>query len=279
MQRLTGRSIRVQTAARLLTTRTQLGSWKIRFTNLVSGRFTELLFERSFRPKLESLRLQLHEETGQRNYLDYRISADPDFEIGINLKNAGVQYRESAKWVGLHPEDTLPIATYKIFGSEVARIPPLIYVFLVDWTLLERLRAIYWTKLLNDQERAVFRFIARARAIPRNVEDAFIDGTAGRGLARLTRLLGYASLEPSELPFRAISAGKCRRIFYDHHDRSPYVYRRRMNTDPNVHISVSEETLSFAVFVDKYLASAKSRRDLLTELRHTIHLRVVSPSV
>ena len=56
----------------------------------------------------------------------------------LSLVVSGCVFRPPAPLPGnlpLPPEDTLPIATYKIFGSEVAPIPPLVYVYLVDWTL------------------------------------------------------------------------------------------------------------------------------------------------
>lgn len=137
-----GRRIRSSTVGKLLVFRVERTQWKARFANLVSGRFTELVFERTFRSALESLELRLIEETVGHTYVDYRIEGSHGFALAVNLKNAGVQYREAARWVGLDPEDTLPIATYKIFGSEVAATPPLVYIYLVDWTLLERLREV-----------------------------------------------------------------------------------------------------------------------------------------
>ena len=48
-------------------------------------------------------------------------------------------------------------------------------------------------------------------------------------------------------------AARCARVFYEDHKRSPYVYQRRMNTDPNVHISVEAETVPFERVISKYL--------------------------
>lgn len=213
-----------------------------------------------------------------RNFLDYRIADDGAFELAINLKNAGVQYRDSKKWVGLDPADTLPIATYKIFGSELAGIPPLIYVYLVDWTLLERLRLAYW-EALSENERQLFRVLACSRGVPRDVEDAFIECTVQERFDHLVASVDYDRDDLTDLPFRAISAGRCRRLFFDQHERSPYVYRQRMNTDPNVHISVAAETLPFATFVGRFLATPAGRDGLLRELSTTKQVTIPAPSV
>lgn len=265
--------------AALLGASTERAVWKIRFTNLVSGRFTELLFEEAFRERLADVGLDLIEETAHRNFLDYRIiERDGDFALAVNLKNAGVQYRDSAKWVGLEPEDTLPIATYKIFGSEVAAIPQLVYVYLVDWTLLERLRSAFW-KALSEEERTAFRLLTSVRGLPREIEDAFIEGTVHERLRHFVDDVGYGGRDLEELPFRAISAGRCRRLFYDRHERSPYVYRQRMNTDPNVHISVKDETVPFGDFIERFLSTREARASLITELDRTTEVTIPAPGV
>ncbi|MGH2653613.1 MAG: hypothetical protein ACRDHV_04590 [Actinomycetota bacterium] len=274
-----GRRILASTLARLLTSRVERSQWKVRFANLVSGRFTELVFERAFRSTLEALGLQLIEETSAHTYVDYRIEDGRGFELAVNLKNAGVQYREAARWVGLDPEDTLPMATYKIFGSEVAAIPPLVYVYLVDWTLLKRLREAYWHSALNGDERDAFRLLTSVKGLTRSLEDSFIDCTIRQRLDLLIKEVGYEGRDLIGLPFRTISAGRCRRIFYEHHDRSPYVYRQRMNTDPNVHISVRDETVPFSTFIERYLATSDGRQALLLELDRKETQEVPAPSV
>jgi hypothetical protein len=215
----------------------------------VSGTFTEQAFERAFTHQFESLGLRLLSETEKTTWVDYRVQEqDGDFALAINLKNAGVQYRLSLEWVELEPADTLPIATYKIFGSEIADIPPLVYVYLVDWTLLPRLRAAYWSAL-SELERNIFRLLACTQGIPRALEAAFIDATVKERLDLLLDDVGYDVDTLSQLPFQAISAARCRRIFYERHGRSPYVFRQRMNTDPNVHVSVTDETMAFSRFL------------------------------
>ncbi len=103
------------------------------------------------------------------------------------------------------PEDTLPIATYKIFGSTVREGHiPLIYVYLVDWKLIPRLRTAFWSAL-SDAERTVFQLMTSFRSVPRKLEDCFIECTISERLATLYTAVGYTENALAELPFRAIS--------------------------------------------------------------------------
>ena len=67
---------------------------------------------------------------------------------------------------------------------------------------------------------------------------------------------------------------RCARVFYEDHKRSPYVYQRRMNTDPNVHISVEAETVPFERVISKYLSSRAARRRLLDGLTSTTTMAI-----
>lgn len=254
--------------------------WNVRFANLVSGRFTELLFHRVYGASLESLGVHVTETTGEHDWVDYLLlKPEEEFALGINVKNAGVQFRVAQDLVGLAPGDTLPIATYKIFGSTAREGHiRLVYVYLVDWGLILRLRSSYWATL-NPQEQALFRAMTSFKGMPRKLEDRFIETTVGDRLAQLCRGVGYSDDALETLPFRAISGRRCQRIFYLDHGRAPYVYVRRMNTDPNVHVSVSTETLHFSAFIERWLSTSDRRAELLSGLEHTEGMQVPDPPV
>jgi hypothetical protein len=272
-----GKRIRPDTVNRLLAADVQRASWKIAFANLVSGRFTELVFLAAYGAKAREVGLRLVEETTDRSFLDYRVLPLDDretFALSINVKNAGVQMASAERFFGLAADDSIPMATYKMFGGSSANIPPLIYVYLVDWTLLERLRKAYWEQGLSEHERRVFQLLANVQGIPRDVEDAFIGATVDARLPLLAAAVGYGSL--AGLPFRAVSAARCKQIFYENHQRSPYVFVRRMNTDPNVHISVRDETLQFDVLANQ-LSTVAQRAHLLTALERTKAFQIPDP--
>ena len=255
-------------------------TWNNRFANLVSGRFTELLFHQTYAAAVAAKGLSLTETTGEHDWLDYLlVQPGEGFALGINVKNAGVQFDGAQSWVGLAPDDTLPIATYKIFGSTAKEGHiPLVYVYLVDWTLLPRLRAAYWDSL-NDAERAVFQLMTSFKGLPRKLEDRLIECTVAERLPTLWSGVGYDEDSLPGLPFRAISGRRCQRIFYVNHGRAPYVYVRKMNTDPNVHISVTDETLQFGDFIEQWLGSPETRAKLLAGLSTTELLPIPDPPV
>jgi hypothetical protein len=252
--------------------------WNNRFANLVSGRYTEILFANAYKSAIEARGLSLIPKQDKRDWHDYWIDGDGgDFQLAINIKNAGVQFRQAASFVGMDADDTLPIATYKIFGSSGDETQlPLVYVYLVDWTLLPRLRSSYWD-LLNEAERRLFQMTARFKGMPRDLEDSFIEATVADRVQELSASVGYDVRALRELPFRAISGARCKSIFYKDHGRSPYVFLQRMNTDPNVHVSVKSETIHFNQFIERWLSSRERRVELLTGLRHTSVMAIPDP--
>lgn len=254
--------------------------WNNRFTNLLSGRFTEVIFARAYAPALSAVGLELLEETEQRNFLDFRvIQEDEEFDLAINVKNAGVQFQSAERFVGLAPADTLPIATYKIFGSEFAGAPALIYVYLVDWGLLQRLRRFFFFECLNESERRAFQLMANFKGIRKDLEDAFIESTVADRISSLAAGVGYDLGYLDEMPFRAVSGARCRQIFYENPGRSPYVYLTRMNTDPNTHLSVEADTKRFDVFIEEHLSSPDRRLDLIDGLKRVKLVEIPDPPV
>ena len=252
--------------------------WNNRFANLVSGRYSEILFAKAYSSSLKAHGLSLLPKHDQRDWHDYWIDGDGgNFQLAINIKNAGVQFRLARNFVGMDPDDTLPIATYKIFGSSGDETQlPLVYVYLVDWSLLPRLRCAYWN-LLNETERRLFQLAACFKGMPRDLEDGFIEATVADRVPGLSAGVGYEVGALADLPFRAISGARCKSIFYKDHGRSPYVFLQRMNTDPNVHVSVKSETIHFNEFIETWLSTQQRRADLLVGLRHTSVMAIPDP--
>ncbi len=276
---LLGRKLRPASFDRLLKERIAKRGWNNNFANLVSGRFTELAFDASFRGALAQVGITLEDATQARSFIDYRLSANDrkaSFTLSINVKNAGRQMRKAQQFFGLTPEDTIPMATYKAFGAVAGGESTLLYVYLVDWNLLERLREAYWDRISPD-ERQVFQLFTTFSGMTKNLEDDFISATVEERFGSLRRAVGYRDL--SQLPFYAISALKCQEIFYKRHERSPYVFVRRMDTDPNVHLSVKADTIRFEQLIDQHLKTPRKRAALLESLRCIQQMTIPAPSV
>ena len=75
------------------------------------------------------------------------------------------------------------------------------------------------------------------------------------------------------------SARRCQAIFYTIHERSPYVFKERMNTDPNVHLSVKSDTMHFNRFIESWLSTAEKRAQLMIALRKTTTMTIPAPPV
>lgn len=251
-----------------------LGDAKARFLNLPSGTFTEILFDRTHREGLAAVGIDLQDNRAARSFIDYTLRSDAPagFRLPINTKNAGVPFRAAERFTGLQSEDTIPVAAYKAFGSEAAE-PLLLYVFLIDWDLLARLRSAYWSAL-SDPERRVFRLLACARGMSRDLEDAFMDATVMVYFDELRAAVGYADVTPD---FRVVSAARVRSYLLLKRERTPGVFVQQLGTEPAVHISVSNETTPMATLIERHLATEVARAELLLGLRRTTTTEAPDP--
>lgn len=243
-----------------------LGEAKARFLNLPSGMFTEILFDRTHRDGLAAVGIDLLDNRSARSFIDYTLRSESPagFRLPINTKNAGVPFRAAERYTGLRSEDTIPVAAYKAFGSEAAE-PLLLYVFLIDWDLLARLRSAYWSAL-REPERRVFRLLASAREMSRDLEDAFMDATVMVHFDELRAAVGYADVTPD---FRVVSAARVRSFLLLKRERTPGVFVQQLGTEPAVHISVSAETTPMTTLIERHLATEAARSELLIGLRRT----------
>ena len=211
--------------------------------------------------------VKIEDATTAHSFLDYLlVAADPgeQFALGVNVKNAGRQMEKAQDFFGLASDDTIPMATYKAFGAEKGRnIRRSSTCIWSTGTLLERLRERTWGSGLYAAQPAAFELMASFKGFPRALEDDFVAATVEARIGQLRAEVGYA--EQKTLLFRAISAARCTSIFYEQHERSPYVYVQKMKTDPNVHVSVKGETGAFPDLMRDYLATPAKRRALIKD--------------
>jgi hypothetical protein len=211
------------------------------FQNLVVGTIAERVFRGRDLADLEVVGFivcDLHERGESR---DYTIERD-GLELPINVKVASTLFRNARQTVGLDPEDCVPISTYKAIGA-CERVPDLVYVDLVDFTLREKVDAFM---------HALEGSLALAWALlswyggpgVKRAQDEYVATLFGQhGNALLKLAPGVAS-------YRVISAQRVLAIMRTNPRRVPGLGVKAagtgtFNAEVNVHVSVERETVAW----------------------------------
>ena len=118
----------------LLKSRKAIGS----SVNPITKMFPSAVTERRFKELLDDLcrrrpGLSYTDNRPARTLTDFTIH-DGGIDLPVNVKNAGTRFDEAQKFVGLSPDDCLPIAVYKAYQASTA-MPNLIYAVSVDYRL------------------------------------------------------------------------------------------------------------------------------------------------
>lgn len=209
------------------------------FRNLVVGRIAERIFwERHLRP-LEKDGFEvvdLHEAGENR---DYAVRRD-GFELPINVKTASTLFRKAQTVVGLAPEDCIPISAYKAIGS-CERVPDLVYVDLVDFTLREKVDA-FMDDLAGSPEVLWELLSWYGGAGAHRAQDEYMAALFDTYARRLMAFV------PSAAAYRVISAQRVLAIMRNIPRRCPGLGVRAagtggFNAEVNIHISVASETV------------------------------------
>ena len=209
------------------------------FQNLVVGTIAERVFRGSHLADLEVAGFTVHDLHERGDNRDYAIERD-GLQLPINVKVASTLFRNARQTVGLEPEDCIPISTYKAIGA-CERVPDLVYVDLVDFTLREKVDAFM---------HALRGSLARAWAL--------LSWYGGPGLKRaqdeyVATLFGkhgdaLVKLAPGVTSFRVISAQRVLAIMRANPRRVPGLGVKAagtgtFNAEVNVHVSVERETV------------------------------------
>jgi hypothetical protein len=211
--------------------------------NPVTKLFPAAITERQFLDQIERLTdarasvTYRDDRFGSHSLLDFTI-VDDDFELPINVKNAGTRFENAAMLVGLDPDDCIPIPAYKAYDA-IEKAPNLLYAISVDYALLGKIESQLLTRL-SQAEAHVWRVLNHyAGALIRDAEDRFVYSTVNRHWEDFS---GHVSLPV----FRVISARKAVRILQTQPKRTPGIGLRAWGTgasaEVNVHVSITSET-------------------------------------
>ena len=209
------------------------------FQNLVVGTIAERVFRNSHLADLEAagfIVCDLHERGENR---DYAVQRD-GLELPINVKVASTMFRNARQTVGLDPQDCIPISTYKAIGAS-ERVPDLVYIDLVDFTLREKVDAFM---------HALQGSLALAWALLSWYGGPGLKHAQDEYVATLFDQHGDAlvKLAPGVTSYRVISAQRVLAIMRANPRRVPGLGvpaagTGTFNAEVNVHVSVEQETV------------------------------------
>jgi len=99
----------------------QLGNWNRTvgiLGQLLLGHAAERVFENMFRSQMPNRELQLKDVREGHSDTDYRlVNGENRAVYRLNIKFHGSRFRRALELVGLDPEDSFALATYKIIGA------------------------------------------------------------------------------------------------------------------------------------------------------------------
>jgi hypothetical protein len=216
------------------------------FENLVVGTLAERVFRDQHLAALEPDGFEVadYHESGENR--DFGVQKDGR-ELPINVKVASTMFREARRVVDLDPEDCIPLGAYKAIGAS-ERVPALVYVYLVDFTLRERVDA--FMEGLDEDLAIGWELLSwfGGRGMKR---------AQNQYIASLFRRHGsdLRALAPDGSSFRAISAQRALAIMRKQPRRVPGLGVKAAGTgvirgEVNIHVSVDQETKPWAVVAD-----------------------------
>jgi hypothetical protein len=206
------------------------------FRNQIVGRIAERVFRSRHLSALEP-RFTINDYHERGDNRDYGVEAG-GLELPINVKTASTMFR-NARDFGLEPADCIPISSYKALNA-IDRVPDLVYVDLVDFTLRQRADAV--VDALGGSFGILWDLLSwyAGRGATR-AQDRYVDRLFAEHGPTLD------ALAPGVTSFRVISAHRVLAILRDNPRRCPGLGVKAagtgtFNAEVNVHVSVIAET-------------------------------------
>ena len=206
------------------------------FRNQIVGRLAERAFRLRHLSQLEP-RFQIEDYHRRGENRDFGVQ-EAGLELPINVKAATTLFRNAAMF-GLEPLDCIPISSYKALNA-LNKVPDLIYVDLVDFTLREKVDSVMEgldgpLGILWD----LFSWYGGKGATA--AQDVYVDRVFDEHGPVLD------ALAPGVTSFRAISARRVMAILRANPRRCPGLGVKAagtgaFNAEVNVHVSVANET-------------------------------------
>jgi hypothetical protein len=241
------------------------------FQNQVVGRIAERVFRDDHLTILEADGFEiedLHEKGENRDYVAHKDR----LELPINVKVASTRFERAQTIVKLDPDDCIPIGAYKAIGAS-ERVPDLVYVDLVDFTLRDKVDD-FMDELDGSLGIGWHLLSWYGGKGAKAAEDRYVDTLFEQHAAALK------SLAPDVISFHVISALRVLAILRKTPRRVPGLGIRAagrggINGEVNVHVSVKAETRPWIDVAEQL------KRDgvgpILDAIRRTARVQVPDP--
>ena len=158
---------------------------------LLLGHVAELVFARMFKAEMPNQELSLKDVREGRTDTDYRLLNDGKRPVyRLNIKFHGSRFRRAAELVGLDPEDSFALATYKIHGAlkkqEEEQLP---YFFAIVG--VSNLSGQVVGDMMPQELREVMAYLTAApkMANKRDLEDRIVEYVASKQLSPFEEIL------------------------------------------------------------------------------------------
>jgi hypothetical protein len=241
------------------------------FRNLVVGRIAERVFRAQHLAPLEAEGFAVRDYHEKGENRDYAVLRD-GLELPINVKVASTRFREAQRVVALEPDDCIPVGAYKAIGAS-ERVSDLVYVFLVDFSLREKVDA-FMEELDGPLAIAWHLLSWYAGRGAKRVQDGFTDALFNQHEDVLMALV------PGVTSYRVISAQRVLAIMRDLPRRVPGLGvkaagRGVFQAEVNVHVSVRQETRPWDDVADQL--RRYGIQPILDQIRHTASAVIPAP--
>jgi len=221
------------------------------FANLYLARLAEDLFEEIFADSLADLGMTCEDRRQDYTETDFAIVDRGEEICHVNVKAHSSKFQNALSFVGLQPEDTFPLAVYKILlGYKTSKQIQIPHIFAVSilWGVVDEALS-----LIEPNDVGLIDLVFRTRVAQgkRKAEDRVVDYVVSR-LKAEGKWVTLVGLLKKKGMHRVISAKKAQSLFLELFDKrciglslagfgSRFKGKKGVPAEVNMHFSISQE--------------------------------------
>jgi len=221
------------------------------FANLLVARLAEDFFIELIGPKLRTFGLTYQDRRSEYTETDFSVMDRGGREVFlVNVKVHSSKFEQANRFVNLDPEDTFPLALYKIlmgFKYQKDTGLPFLFVVSIMWGIVEQV-----VGLIQPEDREIVELVFQTRTRgKKRAEDRLVDSLVDK-LRKSSKWATLLSLLQHKGQHRVLSAQKGLSIFMDRFEErcpaltigqftSKFGGRKGLPAEINMHFSISSE--------------------------------------